>query len=156
MHLVDNENDVSRRLDLVYKSEHPLLKLASELRSRNDGGEIDEIKLHTLEAIGNVARRYFLRKCLGNRGLTDTRLTYKAGVVFLSAAKYLDNSCKLVLSSDYTVKSAATGDLGKVLAIFIKKFSPRLAVLFLFGVFLFLILFLFSRILKINSGRLKG
>ena len=129
MHLVYNENDISRRLDLAYKSKYPCLKLTSELSSRNERRKIDQIYLLILELVGDVPLGYSLRECLGDGRFTHTWLAYKTGVVLLSAAKYLDNAGKLSISAHYPVKLPLGSSASKVLAIGVKIFIFLLVLL---------------------------
>jgi hypothetical protein len=50
-----------------------------------------------------------LGKTLRYCGLTDTRLTYQAGIILLPAVEYLYNTLRLLLAPDYSVELTVSG-----------------------------------------------
>ena len=66
---------------LVKYGFEPLLKFASVLCTSNKSAHIEREYRAVFKIVGHVAAHYTLRKPLGNSRFTDTRFTYKAGVV---------------------------------------------------------------------------
>ena len=83
MHLVDDKDDVAELFDLVDEALHAAFKLATELRARDERGQVHQIDLLALQLV-----RYFfvddpLRKALGDRRFADAWLTNEARVILL-------------------------------------------------------------------------
>ena len=85
MYLVNEQDNIALLLDLLNKSLAAALKLTSELCARNERSQVEQVDFLVLQMERNVARNYLLGDTLRNSGLSDTRLTYKAGVVFLTS-----------------------------------------------------------------------
>ena len=122
MNFINYKYNISGSLGLTKQGLHSLLKLPAELRSGNYCRHIYKIKLFILKTIRNLSLSYPLSQRFGDRGFADSRLTNKTGIIFLAPAQYLNNACKLIFTSYDLIKPSVTGKLGKVFAIFIKKF----------------------------------
>ena len=121
MHLVDYKDNVSRFLGFTQKCLHSLLKLPSKLCSRNYSSHIDKVKLLAAQLIRDITRGNSLRKCLCDRRFSDSGFTDETRVIFLTAAEYLYDTSKLILTPDYAVKLSAACKLGQIFAVFIEK-----------------------------------
>ena len=138
VYLVDNKNNIACGLDLVEKSQHPGLKLSPELCPRHQSGKIHKVQYLVFQLIRHIAAYYLLRQRLGNGGFAHAGLAYKAGVVFLPAAQYLNNTVKLPLAPHNVVKLSHESLFVDVLAVSGKKLSLLLAVSLSFFVLFFL------------------
>ena len=127
VHLVDDEDDVSLAADLFDETFHARLKLAAELRSRDERGEIEQKYLLVAQLRRHVAGGDALRKTLGDRRLADARLADETGVVLLAAVEDLDDALELLAAADHTVELARAGAVGERDAVVIEKLALGLA-----------------------------
>ena len=111
MYLINEQNYVSCVFDLIDKRFHTAFKLTAELCSCDKRREVKQINLFVFEVERNFTCRDLLRNALSNSGLADTRFTDKAGVVFLTARKYLNGARDLFFSAYDMVKLAVLGFL---------------------------------------------
>ena len=136
MYLVNEKDNVALGLHLVNKTFHTALKLTSELSSCNKSGKIKEKYFLVSKLEGHLSCCDFLRKSLGNGSLTNTGFADKAGIVLLSAAKYLYRAGNFLISADNCIKLAFPCTGGKVGAERGEEFSLLiLAALWLLAVF---------------------
>ena len=126
VYLVDDEDDISLAADLLNESLHARLKLAAELRSCDERGEIEQEYLLVAQLRRHIAGGNTLRKTLGDRRLADARLADEAGIVFLTAVKDLNDALELFAAADHAVELARAGTVGERDAVVIKKLALAL------------------------------
>src|ERR1017187_554853 len=112
--LVDEEDDVSRALDLVHHGLDPLLELAAVLRARHHEGEVERDDLLLEQDLGDVACHDLLGQALDDRRLADPRLSYQDGIVLRAPAKDLDDAANLGLAPDNGVHLALAREFGQI------------------------------------------
>ena len=74
------------------KPQNSRLKLTAELSSGNERCKVNEPNLRVNKTLRDSLINYSLSQGFGNSSLTNSGLTDKAGVIFLAAAKNLNNS----------------------------------------------------------------
>ena len=121
--LVDEQDDVARRLDLTQQTLDPLFELAAELGARHKAGQIQQVDLLLLQARRDIALGDPLRNALGDGRLADTGFADEAGVVLLAAAQDLDGAVNFPVPPDDVIQLALLRLAGQVLAIGIQKFA---------------------------------
>ena len=81
MHLINKENNVALSLNLFDKTLYSALKLTSELRTGNKRGEVEKLNFLIGKLCRNLTVGNSESQALSNSGFTDSRLTYKTGIV---------------------------------------------------------------------------
>ena len=109
VNLINHEDDVPQLFDLVDQSLHSLLKLATELRSGHQRGQVQQIDLLFPQLIGHIPRHDTLGQTLGNSGLANARLADEAGIVLLPAIQNLDDPLDLLSAADNRVQLSLLG-----------------------------------------------
>ena len=104
--LVNEQDDVARRLDLAQQALDPLLELAAELGTCHKAGQVEQEDLLILQPCRHLPLGNALRNALGNGGLANARLTNEAGVVLLAAAQDLDGAVDLAVTADDIIQFA--------------------------------------------------
>ena len=122
VHFVDDKDDVAHLADLLDEALHAALKLAAELRARDERGQVKKIDLLASQLERHVARDDALGEALGNGRLADARLTDQAGVVLLAAVQNLDDAFDLLLAADDRVELAVACALGEIDAVGVEEF----------------------------------
>ena len=89
MDLINDQNDITQLLDLLDEPLHPALKLAPELGSCHQGGEVQKIDLFVQELVGHIFFGDAQGQALGDGGLAHAGLTDETGVVLLAAVEDL-------------------------------------------------------------------
>ena len=111
---VDEEDVVPVGLgDLLDHGLHALLEVATVLRTREHGGDVERDELLAAERGGHVAPHDALRQPLGDRGLADAGLADEHGIVLGAAGQDLHDAADLVVAADDRVELAAAGALGE-------------------------------------------
>ena len=116
VHLVDEQDDVLRPLDLVHDGLDALLELAAVLGARHHEGEVQGDDLLLEEDLGDVAGGDFLGQALDDRRLAHARLADQDRVVLRPAAQDLDHPANLVLAAHDGVHLALLSQFGQVAA----------------------------------------
>ena len=129
VYLVDDEDDVARLADLLDQPLHAAFKLAAELGTRYQRGEVEKIDLLLPQLEGHVTGDDALGQSLGDGGLAHTRLADEAGIVLLAAVQDLHHALDLLLPPNDGVQLAVAGALAQIDAVIVQK----LALLFLFA-----------------------
>ena len=75
MNLIDDEYNITKRHNLRYQSLNSGFELTTKLRAGDKRRQIKKINLLIKQLCRNLFIGNFLRKCLCNGSLTDTRLT---------------------------------------------------------------------------------
>ena len=100
MHLIDEEDDVTRTTNLVDDALEALLELAAVFRARDERGHREGHDALILQHIGHGALDDALREPLGDGGLADARLADEDGVVLRAPREDLDHALDLLFPSD--------------------------------------------------------
>ena len=141
MDLVNEQDDVARRLDLAQQALDPLLELAAELRACHKAGQVQQVDLLILQPGGHLASGDALGDALRDGGLADTGFADEAGVVLLAAAQDLDGAVDLPVAADDIIQLSLPGFAGQVLAVGIQKLAAgRLFLIFARLLFVFTVL----------------
>ena len=128
--LVDEQDDPPFRLrDLLEDGLEPLLELAAELGSGDQGAHVERDHLAVLQALGHVARNDPLGQALDDRRLAHARLADQHRVVLGPAAEDLDHAADLGVAADDRVHLALAGQLDKVAAVLLQGLVLVLGIL---------------------------
>ena len=74
MDLINEQDDIARRLDLAQQALDPLLELAAELSARHQAGQVQQENLLVFQARRHLPFGNALRNALGNGRLAHARL----------------------------------------------------------------------------------
>ena len=117
MDLVDEQDDVPLRLDLVDEPFDTALELAAELGARHECGEVQKMDL----LVGQFGRHFPVRdpfrEPFGDGRLTDAGFTDETGVVLGTPAEDLDGPVDLLLPADDVVEFPFAGPRREVGAV---------------------------------------
>ena len=108
---------------LLDKPLHAALKLAAELRARDECRQVEQVDLLIPELRRNIAHGDALREPFGDGSLADAGFADKAGVILLAAVEDLDNALKLLLAADHRIELTLAGAGGEVDAVIIKELA---------------------------------
>ena len=133
MDLVDHEDNIALLFDLFDEVFHAAFKLAAELRSGNEGGQIDQQNLLVPELIRHLIGGDALGKAFRDGGLADAWLADEAGIVLLPAVEDLNDALKLLLAADHAVEPSVTRSLGQGNGIVFQKLLFPVSALFALG-----------------------
>ncbi len=115
MDLIDKEDDLAGSgNDFVDYALEPLLKLTLVFGTRNKGSHVKRVDLFLLKVLRYVASYDTMRQTFGDSGLADTRFADQNRVVLRSAAKDLQNTSDLVISTDNGIQFAFLRPLAEV------------------------------------------
>ena len=109
MHFVNHQNDVAAGFDFCNQALHPALKLAPELSTGNQSGQIQQKDFFIPQFIGYISRSNALGKAFGNGSFTHTRFADQAGIVLLPTVKNLDNALRLHIPANHLIQFARSG-----------------------------------------------
>jgi hypothetical protein len=129
MHLVDEEDDILRCLDLVHRLLNAFLEVAAVFRTRYHRGKVERHNLLAAQHFGNLILDNFQRQSLGDGGLADTGLTDETGIILIAARKNLNNALNFIFSADDGVNLALLRLGSEVVTEFVER--GRLALAFL-------------------------
>ena len=125
VHLVDKQNNVALGLHLVHESLDAALKLAAELRARDESRQVKQMNLFLAQTGRHISRCNAQGKALGNGRLADARLADKAGIVLCTAAQNLHHAANLAVTADDGVDLARSRFGGEIRAIRIEMAALR-------------------------------
>ncbi len=117
MHLVDYEDDVAERLDLVDEPLHAAFKLSAELGACDECGQVEQMNFLVFQLIRHIAVCNAHGETFGDGGFADTRLTDEARVVFLAAVENLNHALGFAFPADNGIQltpARARGQIGAV------------------------------------------
>ena len=117
MHLIYHENNIACSFYFLYESENSRLKLTAELRTCHKSGKIQHPNLKSRQSFGYPALNNSRCKLFYDSRFTDTRLTYKTGVILLSAAKNLDHTVDFSVTADNLIYFAVRRFFVEICAI---------------------------------------
>ena len=128
--LVDEQDDPPLGLgDLLQDGLEPVLELAPELGSGDQGAHVQRDQLAVLQALGNVARDDALGQALDDGGLAHAGLADQDRVVLGAPAENLDHAADLRVAADYRVHLAPAGQLDEVAAVAFQRLVLVLGIL---------------------------
>ena len=121
MDFINKQDDILLPFHLFEEPFDPALKLAAELSSCHEGGQVQKMDLLVGEFCRDIAGGNALCQSLGDSGLTDTGLTDETGVVLGTAAENLDGTLNFAVSSDDTVEFPFSGTLCEVCTVEVQE-----------------------------------
>ena len=98
--LVDEQDDVAARADLLQHLLEALLEVAAVARARDERAEVEGVELLALQRLGDVAADDVGGEALDDRGLADAGLTDQHRVVLRAARQHLHDPLDLLLATD--------------------------------------------------------
>ena len=106
MNLVDEQDDISRVLDILNKPLDPAFKLSAKLCAGDQSRQVKQIQLFVRETVWHIAACELLRNPLCNGCLSDARLANQAGIVLCSPVQNLNHTINFALTADNPVDLA--------------------------------------------------
>ena len=116
MDLVDEQDDVAARTDLLEDLLQALLEVAAVARAGDQRPHVKAVDLLVLDGLGHVAVHDRLGEALDDRGLTDAGLTDQDRVVLRAAREDLHDALHLNAAADDGVQLVLARGLGQVAA----------------------------------------
>src|SRR5690606_22287581 len=123
--LVDEQDDVAARADLLEDLLEALLEVTAVARAGDERAEVERVELLVLERLGDVAADDVLRGALDDGRLADARLTDEDGVVLRAAREHLHDPLDLLVPADDRVELAVAGRLREVAAELVEHGRAR-------------------------------
>jgi len=114
--LVDEEDDVAARADLLQHLLETFLEITAVARPRDERAEVECVELLGVQRLGNVVVDDVLRETFDDRGLADARLTDQHRVVLGAPGKDLHDAFHFRFAPDDRVQLVLTRGLGQVAA----------------------------------------
>ena len=124
MQLVDEQDDVAPRADLLQHLLEALLEVAAVAGARNQRAEVEGVELLHVQRLGHVAVHDVLRQAFDDCGLSDTGLTDEHRVVLRAAAEHLHDALDLTLAPDDRVELLLASELREVAAELVEHEGP--------------------------------
>ena len=131
--LVDEEDDLTRRADLVEDLLQALLEFAAVLRAGDERAHVECEHALAHQRLGDVAEDDLLRKAFRDRRLADAGLADERRVVLRAAAEDLHDTLDLHRTSDDRIERVLDREVGEVAAELIKQRCLRRLLLGLLG-----------------------
>ena len=100
MKLIDEEDDVRIGNCFIEHALDPFLKVTPVLGACDHRADLHAVNDLALDDVGNIVVCDLERESFCDRSLTDTGITYEAGVVLRAADQYLHDTVDLFLTSD--------------------------------------------------------
>ena len=150
VNFVDDQDDVAAFLDLTDQILHAALKLAAELGTGHQGGQIQQEHFLVSQLIGHFSRGDPLGQALGNGSLTNTGFTDEAGVVLLAAVQDLDHTLRFHITADDLIQLTCSGTASQVHAVAVQEL---VLVFLLFSLAFIGRFFLFLLLWRLRLGR---
>ena len=114
VYLIDEDDYVGIRLQLLHQGLQALLKLSSVLRTSDDARHIERIDALAEEHRRGVMLHDQLCQSFDDGTLAHARFSDEDGIVLLSAAQYLDDALYLSLTAHAGVELTLSGSLCEV------------------------------------------
>ena len=123
VHFVDKQNHVARLFNVGNQPLDPAFKLAAELGSRHQAGQVEHIQLLAAQpgryvSVGNALGNSFRDSGLAHAGLAD-----QAGVVFGSPVENLHHAVDFPFPADNGIHPACPGLCGQIFTKMIQIFK---------------------------------
>ena len=112
--LVDEQDDVAARLDLLEHLLEALLEVAAVAGTGDERAEVERVDLLALQRLRHLFADDVLREALDDGGLADARLADQHRVVLGPARQDLHDPLDLLLAADHRVELAVARELGEV------------------------------------------
>src|SRR4029077_1656939 len=112
--LVDEQDDVAARADLLQHLLQALLEVTAVAGPRLQGAEVERVELLVVQRLGDGAFDDALRETLDDRGLADAGLTDQYRVVLRTPAEHLHHALDLALAADDRVELLLARELREV------------------------------------------
>ena len=121
MQLVDEQDDLARRANLIEDLLQPLLELTAILCTGDERAHVE--REHTLahQRLGDVAQDDLLCKAFGDGGLADAGLTDERRVVLGAPAQNLHDALDLHRASDHRIECVLDREVGQVPAELVEQ-----------------------------------
>ena len=112
--LVDEQDDVAARADLLEDLLQALLEVTAVARAGHERAQVERVELLVLERLGHVAAHDVLREALDDGRLADAGLADQHRVVLGAAGQHLHDPLDLLLAPDDRVELAVARRLREV------------------------------------------
>ena len=106
-----------------------LLELAPILGARNHRPDVQRDQSPILETLGYIPVDDSLSQTLGDRRLSDTRLTDENRVVLRASRQHLDHTSDLVIAADHGIEPSFASQFGQVTTVPLERREGGLRVL---------------------------
>ena len=123
--LVDEEDDVAPRADLLEDLLQSLLEVAAVSAAGHERPEVERVELLARQRLGHLVGHDALRQSLDDRRLADAGLADQDRVVLGAARQDLHDAFDLFCTSDDRVELAVAGELGQVAAELVEHRRTR-------------------------------
>ena len=123
--LVDEEDDVAPRADLLEDLLQALLEVAAVAAARHERAEVERVELLARQGLGHLVGDDALRQSLDDGRLAHAGLADEDGVVLGAARQDLHHAFDLFSTSDDRVQLAVAGQLGQVAAELVEDRRAR-------------------------------
>ena len=123
--LVDEEDDVAPRADLLEDLLQALLEVTAVAAARHERAEVERVELLARQRLGHLVGDDALGQSLDDGRLADAGLTDEDGVVLGTARQDLHHAFDLFSTSDDGIELAVTGELGQVAAELVEDRRAR-------------------------------
>ena len=127
--LVDEEDDVAARADLLQHLLQALFEVAAVTRAGDERAEVEGVELLRVQRLGNVVVDDVLRETFDDRGLADTGLADEHRVVLGAAAQHLHDPLDLLLTTDDGIELLVACELREIAAELVEHERTRRLVL---------------------------
>src|SRR5439155_1479507 len=114
MQLVDEQDDVAARADLLEHLLEALLEVAAVAGAGDQRAEVEGVELLALQRLGDVVVDDPLAEALDDGRLADARLADEDRVVLGAAGQHLHDPLDLAVAPDDRVELLLPGQLGEV------------------------------------------
>src|SRR5690606_3573611 len=112
--LVDEDDDVAARADLLRDLLEALFEVAAVAGSGDERAEVERVDLLVLQRLGDIALDDRLGEALDDGRLADAGLADEDGVVLRAARQDLHDALDLLLAPDHRVELSVARRLGEV------------------------------------------
>ena len=112
--LVDEQDDVAARPDLLEDLLQALLEIAAVPGAGDQRAEVERVDLLALEGLGDLALDDGLGQALDDGGLADAGLADQHRVVLGATREHLHDPLDLFLAADDRVELVLAGELGQI------------------------------------------
>ena len=126
--LVDEEDDVAARADLLEHLLQALLEITAVAAARHERTEVERVELLARERLGHLVGHDLLGQALDDGRLADARLADEDRVVLGAPRQHLHDAFDLFRAADDRVELAVAGELGEVAAELVEDRRARRAV----------------------------
>ena len=126
--LVDEDDDVAARADLLRDLLEALLEVTAVARAGDERAEVERVELLVLQRLGHVVLDDRLGEALDDGGLADAGLADQDGVVLGAARQDLHDPLDLLLAPDHGVELVVARGLREVAAELVEHLRAALSV----------------------------